>query len=89
MKVDAELVRKGRAVCPRCGKKGLGYAQHPHAFGYKDHFRLRCRYCQATFKVRDEYSEKPCPYPIPGDDGTAKDCVSKGHCGCGEEEGRS
>lgn len=28
------------------------------------------------------------PYPIPGDDGT-KDCVSKGHCGCGEGEGES
>lgn len=25
---------------------------------------------------------RPCPYPLPEDDGTAKDCISKGHCGC-------
>jgi len=27
-----------------------------------------------------------CPYPIHGDDGSAKDCVRKGHCGCDERE---
>ena len=25
---------------------------------------------------------KPCPCPFPEDDGTAKDCINKGHCGC-------
>ncbi len=54
MTIEKALVRKGRAVCPRCGKKGVGYAPHPHAFGYKDYSRLRCRYCKATFKVREE-----------------------------------
>ena len=51
------LVRKGRAVCPRCGRKGLGYADHPHAFGWKDHERLDCRYCRRQFKT----PKKPKP----------------------------
>jgi len=30
-------------------------------------------------------ARKPkCPIPSEGDDGTVKDCVSKGHCGCGK-----
>ena len=41
----------GRVRCPKCGKKGLGYAAHPHAFGYKDYNRAECRYCKARFKV--------------------------------------
>ena len=48
------LVRKARAVCPSCGRKGLGYAAHPHAFGYKDHSRLSCRYCHEFFKAPHE-----------------------------------
>jgi len=43
----------GRVVCLNCGKKGVGYARHPHAYGYKDYSRATCRYCQARFKVRD------------------------------------
>ena len=29
---------------------------------------------------------RPCPYPLPDDDGTAKDCISKDHCGCDEQD---
>ena len=25
-----------------------------------------------------------CPYPIGDDDGTVKQCVERGHCGCSE-----
>jgi hypothetical protein len=31
-------------------------------------------------------STAPCPYPITGDDGTAKQCIERGHCGCDEAE---
>jgi hypothetical protein len=27
-----------------------------------------------------------CPVPIQDDDGTAADCIAKGHCGCDEQE---
>ena len=30
--------------------------------------------------------EGDCPYPVDGDDGTAKGCVKNGHCGCDERE---
>jgi uncharacterized Zn-finger protein len=43
---------KGRALCPACNKKGLGYAGHPHAFGHKDYSRASCRYCQRRFKLK-------------------------------------
>lgn len=26
-----------------------------------------------------------CPYPSPGDDGTIKQCVANGNCGCDEK----
>lgn len=41
----------GRAVCPACGAKGLGYAAHPHALGYKDYDHARCRHCHTKFKI--------------------------------------
>lgn len=40
--------------CPHCGKKGLSFAHHPHAFGYKDHTRVSCRYCKRTFKKKQK-----------------------------------
>jgi transposase-like protein len=52
-------VLKHRGKCPACGKKGLGVASHPHAFGYKDYDRFACRYCKKTFKRK----EKPCEPP--------------------------
>ena len=36
----------------------------------------------------EEGEDSSCPYPIPGDDGT-KDCVGKGHCGCGGKDADS
>lgn len=42
----------GRVQCPSCGKKGLGYANHPHGLGWKDYERARCRYCHKTFKIK-------------------------------------
>jgi hypothetical protein len=47
--MDKALLKKGRAICPNCGKKGVGYAIHAHAFGYKDYDRASCRYCNSTF----------------------------------------
>lgn len=40
-----------RAECPECHRKGVGFAGHPHAYGYKDYTRARCRYCRCTFKI--------------------------------------
>lgn len=51
MQVDRSKLKSGRAVCPRCGRRGLGFAPHPHAFGWKDYGRARCRYCYARFKL--------------------------------------
>ena len=45
-------LKSGRAVCPKCDCKGLGYANHAHAFGYKDHTRASCRYCNAVFSIK-------------------------------------
>jgi len=49
--------------CPKCGRKGLHYANHPHAFGYKDYDRVACRFCQAYFTLK----KKP---PAEGTEGT-------------------
>jgi len=47
-------LQSGRVVCPACGKKGVGYAPHPHAYGWKDYSKARCRYCGKRFKVREK-----------------------------------
>jgi transposase-like protein len=39
--------------CPACNRKGLHYAMHPHAFGWKDTSRLECRFCHKTFKIKE------------------------------------
>jgi predicted nucleic-acid-binding Zn-ribbon protein len=44
--------------CPKCGKKGLRYADHPHAQGWKDYNRAVCRFCGATFRVKEGESEE-------------------------------
>jgi uncharacterized Zn-finger protein len=51
MILDSGLLHKGRALCPNCEQKGLGYAGHPHAFGYKDYGKAACRYCHERFKL--------------------------------------
>ena len=50
---DPPAVYKGRHPCPSCGKKGLGFAAHPHAYGHKD--RFICRYCKKVFKRKEKY----------------------------------
>lgn len=37
--------------CPSCNRKGLNFAPHPHAFGYKNHDKVRCRYCNKDFNT--------------------------------------
>lgn len=37
--------------CPKCGKKGINYDDHAHAFGYKDYGFVRCRYCRSRWKA--------------------------------------
>jgi hypothetical protein len=45
--------------CPNCGKKGLHFANHPHAAGYKNYDKVVCRFCKKTFTVRaDQKQEK-------------------------------
>jgi DNA-directed RNA polymerase subunit RPC12/RpoP len=41
-----------KTPCPTCGKKGLSFAPHPHAFGYKDYERANCRYCGGRFILK-------------------------------------
>lgn len=39
--------------CPKCGKKGLHYASHAHAQGWKDYDKAECRFCGSRFKVSE------------------------------------
>jgi uncharacterized Zn-finger protein len=57
-KPGSASLRSGRVVCPACGKKGLGYAAHPHAYGWKDYSYAVCRYCQKRFAVKQKPSLK-------------------------------
>lgn len=43
--------------CKNCGKKGLHLRGHPHASGYKDSFRIECRYCHKVFVKRKPTTE--------------------------------
>lgn len=45
--------------CPKCGKKGLHYASHPHAQGWKDYERAVCRYCGERFKIKEMQPAAP------------------------------
>lgn len=45
-------VRKHRAKCPVCLKKGIGYAYHPHAFNVRDRTRVVCQYCGRRWKLK-------------------------------------
>lgn len=46
-------LHSGRVKCPACARKGVGFAGHPHAFGYKDYSKATCRYCRKTFKIQE------------------------------------
>ena len=35
--------------CPKCNRRGLHYADHPHACGYKDYGVIACRFCHGRF----------------------------------------
>lgn len=48
----------GRVPCPSCRRKGVGFADHPHAFGYKDYTRARCRYCGKIFRIKDRSDQQ-------------------------------
>jgi DNA-directed RNA polymerase subunit RPC12/RpoP len=51
--------------CPNCGKKGLGYATHPHALGWKDYERVSCRYCNKRFPAKEIENRPPSTHPAP------------------------
>lgn len=38
-------------ACPVCNRKTLNYADHPHAFGWKEYDKVFCRGCQTTFRT--------------------------------------
>lgn len=45
-------IRSGRYPCPKCGKKGVCYAIHAHASGWKDYSKAVCRYCKFRFNIK-------------------------------------
>ena len=55
MKEDKHTLFSGQVPCPKCGRKGVGYASHPHAYGWKDYSKAECRYCMAIFKLKAKY----------------------------------
>jgi uncharacterized protein YbaR (Trm112 family) len=40
-------------ACPKCNRRGLHYADHPHAQGWKDYEHVACRFCGARFRVKE------------------------------------
>ena len=50
--------------CPKCGRRGLHYAMHPHAFGYKDYSRVECRFCHTQF-INPDLPGAPMSAPRP------------------------
>ena len=54
-------LQSGREVCPKCKRKGLGYASHAHALGWNDYEKASCRYCHATFKIRHDVKPQEAP----------------------------
>ena len=57
--LDNSLLHKHIHPCPNCKKKGMGYAMHPHAYGWKDYDRFHCKYCKKYFrrKVKENKDE--------------------------------
>jgi hypothetical protein len=52
------MAKKRFQPCPNCGRRGLHYADHPHAQGWKDYKYVRCRFCQKRFKVVNKKEQK-------------------------------
>ena len=46
--------------CPICKRKGLHNPAHPHAYGWKDHGIVVCRWCNKRFDPNklDAYLEQ-------------------------------
>lgn len=53
--------------CPKCGRKGLNYAPHPHAFGWKDYGHVKCQYCGGSFKLKPRPMRDATPRPQGGE----------------------
>ena len=59
--------------CPKCNKRGIRYADHPHAYGFKNYNRVSCRYCNSFFNSKpfEIYVEKAnAEKSIKSDEGT-------------------
>ena len=67
----------------KCKWNGIDPKDAPRVWRYAPN-----EWCRQFFEQRAKMSVKPtpCPYPITGDDGTAKQCIERGHCGCDEAE---
>jgi len=37
--------------CPVCTRKGLKHPDHPHAQGHKEYSRVKCRFCNVSWKL--------------------------------------
>lgn len=59
--MNRDKLSAGRDVCPKCMRKGLGYARHPGAYNVRLHNRATCRYCHATLPVTIEGDEMKKP----------------------------
>lgn len=59
IQMSRKLLQSRRQPCPKCGRKGVGYASHPHAFGYKEYSKADCRYCGARFMMAEVKSTQP------------------------------
>ena len=47
-----DQLKGGRVECPSCKRKGVGFAAHAHALGWKDYERASCRYCHKVFRIK-------------------------------------
>lgn len=45
-----DSLRREKKPCPACGRKGLRHPSHAHAYGWKDHNGITCRWCKRTWK---------------------------------------
>jgi len=39
--------------CPACTRKGLKHPDHAHAQGYKEYSRVKCRFCEKSWRLTD------------------------------------
>jgi len=49
--------------CPKCGRKGLHHPDHPHAFGFKEYGKARCRFCYARFNLKERSTSNKANTP--------------------------